>query len=96
MKFLINKKVRTEKYYCVGYCPILNKYILACVITWIAWYNRYYEITKEEYDSFGSDDLDSLAEELYKQGTSSERFLFSDKKEDNNQTQLRLRDKLWE
>ena len=55
---LENEKVRSEKYYSVGYSSILNKYMLSEVITWIAWYERYYEISEEEYNSFGSDELD--------------------------------------
>ena len=95
MKFLVNEKVRSEKFYSVGYCTVLDKYILVCVVTWIAWYNRYYEITKEEYELFGLEELDNLAENLYKQGISSERFLFSDKKEENDKEQLTLRDFVW-
>ena len=32
------EKVRSEKYYSVGYNSKLNKYMLAVVVTWIAWY----------------------------------------------------------
>lgn len=85
------EKVRSEKYYSVGYMPVIDKYVLACVVTWIAWYNRYYEITGSEYDSFGSKLLDELAETLHKQGTHSTRFLFSDKNEENTKEQLELR-----
>lgn len=95
MKFLTGEKVRNEKLYSVGFCPELNKYILVCVIPWIAWYNRYYEISKEEYESFGSEALDNLAEELYKQGITSKKFLFSDKIEENGSAQRGIRDKLW-
>ena len=87
---LENERVARDKYYFVGYSPSLNRYILACTITWITWYNRYYEISEEEYDSFGSDELNDLADTLYKQGCDSERFLFSEKKEENDQKQLRL------
>lgn len=87
---LENEKVNREKYYFIGYSPDLDKYVLACTITWTAWYNRYYEISEEEYHSFGSAELDKLADTLYKQGCNSERFLFSEKKEENNQNQLDL------
>ena len=56
-------------------------------------YNRYYEITKDEYDSFGSVQLDELAESLYHEETLSTRFLYSDKNEENNSEQLKLREK---
>ena len=48
------------------------------------------EISEEEYNSFGSAKLDEIADTLYKQGCNSERFLFSEKKEENNQKQLEL------
>ena len=85
---LENEKVNRDKYYSIGYSTELDKYVLACVVTWIAWYNRYYEISEEEYDSFGSAKLDELADTLLKQGCNSKRFLFSDKKEENAQKQL--------
>ncbi len=85
-----NEKFNREKYYFVGYSPALQKYILACTVTWIAWYNRYYEISEKEYNSFGSAELDDLADKLYKQGCDSERFIFSEKKEENDQKQLDL------
>lgn len=49
---LENEKVRSEKLYCVGYLKTLGKYILSQTVPASAWYNRYYEITKEKYDSF--------------------------------------------
>ena len=87
---LKNEKINRDKYYSVGYSPELDKYVLACTVTWVARYNRYYEISEEEYNSFGSAKLDETAETLYKQGCNSERFLFSEKKEENNQQQLDL------
>lgn len=87
---LKNEKINRDKYYSVGYSPELDKYVLACTVTWVAWYNRYCEISEEEYNAFGSAKLDETAETLYKQGCNSERFLFSEKKEENNQQQLDL------
>ena len=83
---------RDEKYYSVGYCTKLDKYVLASVVTWIAWYNRYYEISEAEYNSFSTGGLDELAERLHKEGCNSERFLFSDKTEENTSEQITLRD----
>lgn len=90
MLHLEHEKVNREHYYFVGYSPELDKYILACVITWVAWYHRYYEIAEEEYQAFGTARLDALADALYKQGCHSERFLFSEKKEENDAKQLAL------
>ena len=87
------EKVRSEKYYAIGYNSNLNKYVLADVITWVAWYERYFEITEEEYNMFGSDELDVIAERFHKEGTGSQRFLFSVKNEENTAEQLILRDK---
>ena len=84
---LENEKVNREKYYSVGYSSELEKYILVDVVTWVAWYNRYFEITQKEYDSFGTAALDNIAELLHNEGKDSERFLFSDKIEENNEEQ---------
>ena len=91
---LENEKVSRDKYYFVGYSPKLDKYILGCAVTWIAWYHRYYEITEEEYRSFGSAELDRVAEALHEQGCESEPFLFSEKKEENGPKQLDLLSRL--
>ena len=81
------EKINEEKYYSVGYSSNLKKYILVDVVTWIAWYNRYFEITEEEYRSFGTDVLDKIADQVRKEGIVSNRFLFSDKIEENNEDQ---------
>ena len=81
---LENEKVNKEKYYSVGYSSELKKYILVDVVTWFAWYNRYFEITEEEYNSFGTEVLDNIADLLQKDGKNSKRFLFSDRIEENN------------
>lgn len=92
---LDNEKVRTEKLYRVGYLAPIDKYVLASVVTWVVWYDRFFEITEEEYLLFESDisKLDALAKELGEQGERSERFLFSDKKEENTAEQALLREK---
>lgn len=85
------KLVRPEKYYSVGYNSKIKKYLLADVITWIAWYERYFEINKNEYEMFGFDELDSIAERVHKEGLTSARFLFSEKNEENTEDQLEMR-----
>ena len=87
------ERVRSEKYYSVGYNPKIKKYLLADVVTWIAWYERYFEISEDEYEMFGSDELDSMAEGFHKEGTTSTRFLFSIKNEENTSWQLEMRDR---
>ena len=90
MENIENEKVRTEKMYSVGYSPRLNTYVMVIVITWVAWYNQYFEITEEEYNSFGSDELDNLAQTFLSNGK-RERFLFSDKKEENTEETTKIR-----
>ncbi len=34
------KKIRLEKYYRIGYMPTIDKYVIATVVTWIAWHNK--------------------------------------------------------
>ena len=77
---LKNEKVRNQKYYFVGYDEENNRYLLGVVITWVAWYNRYYLISKEEYEWFDTqiDQLDQLAEECYQAGPGGDRFVYSD------------------
>ena len=87
------EKVNSKKLYSIGYNSKLNKYVLADVITWIAWYERYFEITEEEYNMFGTEKLDEIAENLHRNGTKSGRFLFSVKDEENTPEQLIIRDK---
>ena len=87
---LENEKVRSEKLYCVGYLKTLGKYILSQTVPASAWYNRYYEITKEQYDSFGSESLDEFANEcLYFKH--EDKFLFSDLISENNDYNKSLR-----
>ena len=87
------EKVNSTKLYSVGYNSKLKKYVLADVITWIAWYERYFEITEEEYNMFGTEKFDEIAENLHRNGTESRRFLFSVKDEENTPEQLIIRDK---
>lgn len=92
---LDNEKVRAEKWYSVGYIAFIKKYVLATVVPWIVLYDRYFEITEAEYRLFESDlpTLDALARELSELGEFSERFLFSEKKEENSPEQSLLRKK---
>ncbi len=53
---LVNEKVRSEKLYSVGFSKELDSYVMSIVVPWIAWYNRYYRITKEEYESLSTDE----------------------------------------
>lgn len=43
------EKVKAEKYYRIGHLEKIDKFVLVPVFTGIAWYDRYYEISKSEY-----------------------------------------------
>lgn len=79
------EKVRNEKLYAIGYDETNHRYLLVVVVPEIVWYNRYYLISKVEYDWFESkiENLDLLAKECYETGIYNNRFLFSDKSSEN-------------
>jgi len=85
---LENEKIRSEKYYSVGFDKENNRYLLSVVITWVAWFKRYYLISNEEYDWYDTNlwKLDLLAEECYNDKTSSERFVYSEREDENKNT----------
>lgn len=93
---LENRRVRTEKWYTAGHSPVLDKYVLAITVGWLANYERYYEISREEYESTYDDAaaLDGLAEELFKAVNKSERFICSEKENENTPEQNELAVKL--
>lgn len=89
------EKIRTDKLYRIGYIACLDKYVLASVVGWAVWYDRFYEISEEEYLLYDTDmpRLDDLAKELRDHGERSERLLFSEKNEENTSEQAELRQK---
>lgn len=84
---LIDEKINPTNYYSVGYSEELNKYILLICITdeSVGWFNRYYEITKEEYLWYNTNItlLNALANQCYKDKTNSSRFICSDLTKEN-------------
>ena len=79
---IVDEKVNNSDYYSVGYCPELRKYIITITTTdHTTQYNRYFEITKYEYIDFES--LSWLADELVEKGPTSDRFLYSEKSNEN-------------
>ena len=93
---LTERRVRTDKWYTVGFSPVLEKYVLAVTVGWLAVYDRYYEISREEYEqTFAKPDaLDKLAEELFKAVNKSERFICSGKTNENTDEQNALAERL--
>lgn len=49
---LKNEITDNGKYFRIGYSEELGEYILAVTISWIAWYDRYYLILKEDYELY--------------------------------------------
>lgn len=90
---LKDEKVNNEKLYSIGYNDNLNKYILSCVVPWGVWYKRYYEISEEEYNSFDNNlnELDVFVDCLRENSYVSDRFLFSDKQNENSKAQSELK-----
>lgn len=82
---LERQKTRSSKSYCIGYSKTLQKYILSSVVKWVAWYNRYFEISEEEFN-YSTDKLellDEIARECAEQGMESGRYLCSDRDDEN-------------
>lgn len=77
---LVSEKINQQHYFSVGYDPISESYILVQVITYVGYYNRYFKISKEEYDWFEHDinKLIVLNQECYVQNTKHPKFFFSE------------------
>lgn len=94
---LTDLRVRTDKWYMVGFSPVLEKYVLALTVGWLGNYERYYEISREEYEQTLTvpDALDKLAEELFRAVNKSSRFICSGKTDENTDEQNALAEKLF-
>ena len=88
---LKGEKVRKEKLYAVGYSAELEMYVMEYVVTWIAWYNRYFAITGEDYCLFDTapEKLDALTERFGREGVNSEHFICSEKLHENSTEEQR-------
>ena len=95
MAKLEKEKVRKEYYYSAGYSKGLQKYVMKICITYICWYNDYYEITEEEYNKFGTKELDDLSLSLvnHTSSSSSHRFLYSEKSGGDEEIKKKLFEK---
>lgn len=52
---LLDELTDIDRYFSIGYCPEIEEYIMSVVVTWIAWYDRYYIITKDDYMLYKND-----------------------------------------
>ncbi len=75
-----------------GFAIILSdeQYIMIVIICHWFWFERYYLISKEEYDWFDSaiQKLDDLAHDCYKQGVKHPRFYYSELEYENTTEQV--------
>ena len=51
---LLNEKIRNDGFYSVGFNPLVEQYIMIVIICHWFWFERYYLISKEEYEWFDS------------------------------------------
>ena len=93
---LEKRRVRTDKWYSVGYSPVLEKYVMCVAAGWLAVYDRYYAVAEGEYLlSFTEPEkLDTLADSLYKAVNKSERFICSERAAENTPAQNDLCEEL--
>jgi hypothetical protein len=86
MKF-VSTFVNSDKLYSVGIDEESGKFCMAVVVTWIAWYTRYFELTRQEYDLHGKDikKLNEIAASFLRHTNpkDSDRFLCSEMKSEN-------------
>lgn len=67
IKILKDEIVDRDKYFRIGYCEEINEYIIVETISWVAWYDRYYLISKEDYELYKinkEDFYEKFADEL--------------------------------
>lgn len=91
---LAESRINSAEGYVVGYLPYLNSYVLEILEMRVVWYKRYYRITEDEYRlSFGRvSELTAIVKGIMNEGCTSDRFLFSEHKSENNAEQQRAYD----
>ena len=52
---LTNEIVDEFESFRVGYCAEIDEHLLCISVPWIAWYERYYKITNEDYELYKSE-----------------------------------------
>ncbi len=52
---IANKIVDKDNFFCIGYSHEMHMYIMAIEVAWLAWYQRYYTITEEDYILYQTD-----------------------------------------
>jgi hypothetical protein len=82
-----------ENYYSIGIDKDTGDHVCEVVITWIAWYSRYFRLTKDEIERFNADpkSLEGIARAFASSGAVTnyaERLILSENLEE---TELRDR-----
>lgn len=93
---LEKRRVRTERWYTIGYSLVLGGYVLAVTVGWLGNYDRYYSVSEEEYllGYSAPEKLDELADSLFRAANSSDRFICSEKADENTNVQNELAQRL--
>ena len=94
MKFK-SEKVNHQNMFAIGKDLVRDEYIMTITVCGIAWYDRYFSISQEEFELY-DEEMDEFMKIYYhcmRSGSGSFRFLCSDKINENAQSELeRLRE----
>jgi hypothetical protein len=77
-----------SEYYSLGIDEETKGHVLEVVITWVAWYSRFFKLTKEEFEAYPANqvEIDELARSCAGANgitNNRERFICSQKSEEN-------------
>jgi hypothetical protein len=90
-----HEKVNRDYMFSLGKDVVRDEYVMAITVTWVAWYELYFSISKEEFDLYDQNlsEFMNIYTECRRSGTKSNRFLCSDMVKENTSQQLeRLRE----
>jgi len=80
--------INKDGYYSIGIDEETGPYVLEVVMTWVAWYSRYFRLSKEEFDSYPKNqaEIDLLARACAGDSgikNNQDRFIYSEKSQEN-------------
>ena len=88
---LHNPKINYRKSVCVAYSPRLDTLLLE---QHFSKFNRYYRITRKEYDSFDSLRTEEMIDKFITEAANNGHLLFSTNPEDNNVIHQKMLEKI--
>ena len=88
---LHNPKINYRKSICLAYSPRLDTLLLE---QHFSKFNRYYRITRKEYDSFDSLRTDEMIDKFITETANTGNLLFSTNPEDNNVIHQKMLEKI--